>query len=158
VKVVKNKVAPPFRKAEMEIMFGKGISASGSLLDAALRFDVIQKTGSWYSYGEERIGQGRDNAKVFLETNADISAAVEHRVRELLFTPKPAPGDAPPADETKVAAEGEPASGEEAAESAQEPPSDDGVVAEPSPPGGSSTARRKATQQAEARASEEELF
>jgi recombination protein RecA len=88
VKVVKNKVAPPFRKAEMEIIFGKGISASGSLLDAALRFEVIQKSGSWYSYGEERIGQGRDNAKQFLEGNPDIAAAIEKRVRELLFTPK----------------------------------------------------------------------
>ncbi|HUZ17994.1 MAG TPA: recombinase RecA [Spirochaetia bacterium] len=90
VKVVKNKVAPPFRKAEMEIMFGKGISASGSLLDAALRYELIQKSGSWYSYGEERIGQGRDNAKDFLEKNADISADVEAKLRKLIFAPPPA--------------------------------------------------------------------
>ena len=63
VKVVKNKVAPPFKKVEMEIMFGKGISASGSLLDAAVKYELIDKSGSWYSYGEERIGQGRENAK-----------------------------------------------------------------------------------------------
>jgi len=67
VKVVKNKVAPPFRKVEMEIIFGKGISASASLLDAALKYDLFQKAGSWYSYGDERIGQGRENAKEFLE-------------------------------------------------------------------------------------------
>ncbi|HUX20909.1 MAG TPA: recombinase RecA [Spirochaetia bacterium] len=95
VKVVKNKVAPPFRKAEMEIMFGSGISASGSLLDAALRFEVIQKTGSWYSYGEERIGQGRDNAKQFLEGNPDIATSIETRVRALLFPPRQA-GEASP--------------------------------------------------------------
>src|SRR6056297_1703952 len=72
VKVAKNKVAPPFKKVEMEIIFGKGISASGSLLDAALKYDLVQKSGSWYSYGEERIGQGREEAKQFLESNEDI--------------------------------------------------------------------------------------
>jgi recombination protein RecA len=85
VKVVKNKVAPPFRKVELEIMFGKGISASGSLLDGALKEDIIQKSGSWYSYGEERIGQGRENAKIFLESNPDISKEIEDKVRLLMF-------------------------------------------------------------------------
>ena len=85
VKVVKNKVAPPFRKVELEIMFGKGISASGSLLDAALKEEIIQKSGSWYSYGEERIGQGRENAKIFLESNLDISKEIEDKVRFLMF-------------------------------------------------------------------------
>lgn len=85
VKVVKNKVAPPFRKVELEIMFGKGISASGSLLDAALKEEIIQKSGSWYSYGEERIGQGRENAKIFLESNPDISKEIEDKVRLLMF-------------------------------------------------------------------------
>ncbi len=85
VKVVKNKVAPPFRKVELEIIFGKGVSALASLLDGALQFDIISKSGSWYSYGEERIGQGRENAKLFLENNPDISAKIEKQVRALLF-------------------------------------------------------------------------
>ena len=89
VKVVKNKVAPPFRKVEMDIMFGKGISASGSLLDAALAQDLVQKSGSWYSYGEERIGQGRDNAKLFLENNPEVYQELENKARAILF-PKPA--------------------------------------------------------------------
>jgi len=85
VKVVKNKVAPPFKRVEMEIIFGRGISASGSLLDAAVAQDIIAKSGSWYSYGEERIGQGRENAKSFLESNPDIYKQVEESVRSLLF-------------------------------------------------------------------------
>ncbi|MBI9100813.1 MAG: recombinase RecA [Spirochaetales bacterium] len=85
VKVVKNKVAPPFRKVEMEIMFGKGISASGSLLDAALLNNLIQKSGSWYSYGEDRIGQGRENAKLFLENNPDIFKDLDEKIRKMLF-------------------------------------------------------------------------
>lgn len=97
VKVVKNKVAPPFRKVELEIIFGKGISASASLLDAALKHDIFQKSGSWYSYGEERIGQGRENAKEFLEANPDIALKVEKQLRTLMFTPETAPteNDAP---------------------------------------------------------------
>lgn len=85
VKIVKNKVAPPFRKCELEIMFGKGLSASGSLLDAALKNEIISKSGSWYSYGEERIGQGRDNAKQFLEENSDITERLERELREKMF-------------------------------------------------------------------------
>jgi len=85
VKVVKNKVAPPFKKVELEIMFGKGISASGSLLDAALKHNLIQKSGSWYSYGEERIGQGRENAKLFLENNPELAEKLEKNLRALLF-------------------------------------------------------------------------
>jgi len=85
VKVVKNKVAPPFRKIELEIIFGKGISATASLLDAALQYNFISKSGSWYSYGEERIGQGRENAKLFLENNPDIYGVIETEVRKLLF-------------------------------------------------------------------------
>jgi recombination protein RecA len=88
VKIVKNKVSPPYRKVEMEIMFGKGISASGSLLDGAVQHKIIQKSGSWYSVGEERIGQGRENAKAFLEENADVYADVDRQLREILF---PAP-------------------------------------------------------------------
>jgi recombination protein RecA len=85
VKVVKNKVAPPFKRVEMEIIFGRGISASGSLLDAAVAHSIIAKSGSWYSYGEERIGQGRENVKGFLESNPDMYKQVEESVRSLLF-------------------------------------------------------------------------
>ncbi|MBN1799023.1 MAG: recombinase RecA [Spirochaetales bacterium] len=85
VKVSKNKVAPPFRKVELEILFGKGISASGSLLDAAVDHNVINKTGSWYAYGQEKIGQGRENAKAFLENNPDIFQEVESKVKQILF-------------------------------------------------------------------------
>ena len=85
VKVVKNKVAPPFRKVELEIIFGKGISATASLLDAATRYDLIQKSGSWYSYGDERIGQGRENAKTFLEEHSDIYSDLESRLRTIMF-------------------------------------------------------------------------
>ncbi len=85
VKVVKNKVAPPFRKCEMEIMFGKGISASGSLLDAAVKHEIINKAGSWYSYGDERIGQGKENAKDFLESNPEIYTQIDTAVRAIVF-------------------------------------------------------------------------
>lgn len=85
IKVVKNKVAPPFKKAELDIIFGKGISYTGSLLDAAVKYDIINKSGSWYAYGEEKIGQGKDNAKSFLETNLDIQAKIEKALRALMF-------------------------------------------------------------------------
>ena len=93
VKVVKNKVAPPFKRVELEIIFGRGISASGSLLDAAVASSIIAKSGSWYSYGEERIGQGRENVKGFLENNPDMYQQIEKTVRKLLFptqAPQPA--------------------------------------------------------------------
>ena len=99
VKVVKNKVAPPFRKAELDIIFGKGISATASLLDAALKYDIILKSGSWYSYGEERIGQGRENAKLFLDNNADVTKEIDQQVRALLF---PDPEADKPKDENSV--------------------------------------------------------
>ncbi len=88
VKVVKNKVAPPFRKVDLEIMFGKGISATSCLLDAAVNLGLVEKSGSWYAYGEEKIGQGRDNAKDFIENNPAIMQELDRKVRELLF---PAP-------------------------------------------------------------------
>jgi recombination protein RecA len=88
VKVVKNKVAPPFKRVEMEIIFGHGISASGSLLDAAVANSIIAKSGSWYSYGDERIGQGRENVKGFLENNPDMYKQIEQTVRNLLFSPQ----------------------------------------------------------------------
>lgn len=85
VKVVKNKVAPPFRRVELEIMFGKGISVSGSLLDGALAHNLIAKSGSWYSLGDRRIGQGRENAKQFLEDNPETAAGIEAELRAKLF-------------------------------------------------------------------------
>ncbi len=102
VKVVKNKVAPPFRKVELEIMFGKGISASGSLIDAAVKYDIVDKKGAWYAFGEDKIGQGRENAKGFIEQNPDIAAEIERRVRSRIFDPKPA--EAPVTAEPKAGA------------------------------------------------------
>jgi recombination protein RecA len=87
VKVVKNKVAPPFRKVELEIMFGKGISWSGSLIDAAVKYDIIDKKGAWYTYGEEKIGQGRDNAKAFIEQNPETAQTIERQLRARIFAP-----------------------------------------------------------------------
>ncbi len=85
VKVVKNKVAPPFRKVELDILFGKGVSAVASLLDAAVKHEFIDKKGAWYAYGEEKIGQGRENAIDFLQKNADIRIDIEKKIREKLF-------------------------------------------------------------------------
>ena len=81
IKVVKNKIAPPFREAEFDIMFGKGISRSGDILDLAASVDVVNKSGAWYAYNGDKIGQGRENAKNFLEQNPEIMAEIEHKVR-----------------------------------------------------------------------------
>ena len=81
VKVVKNKVAPPFRQAEFDIMFGKGISRSGSLLDMGVDLGFISKSGAYFSYGDFRLGQGRENARQFLEENPDLMAEIENRIR-----------------------------------------------------------------------------
>jgi len=81
VKVVKNKVAPPFREVEFDILYGEGISKMGELLDLGVKGDVIEKSGSWYSYNSERIGQGRENARQFLLDNPDISNEIEKKVR-----------------------------------------------------------------------------
>ena len=80
VKVVKNKLAPPFRLCEFDILFGKGISRTGDVLDLGVEAGIINKSGAWYSYGEERVGQGRDNARTFLEEHPDILAAVERKL------------------------------------------------------------------------------
>jgi recombination protein RecA len=85
VKVVKNKVAPPFRRAELEILFGKGISAEGSLLDAAVKHEIIDKKGAWYSYGEEKIGQGRDSARDYVTQNPAFAAEIEQKLRKIMF-------------------------------------------------------------------------
>ena len=81
VKIVKNKVAPPFKIVEFDIMYGKGISKSGVLLDTAVDLDIIDKAGSWYSYGDEKLGQGRENVKVMLEENGDLAAEIDKKVR-----------------------------------------------------------------------------
>ena len=88
VKVVKNKVAPPFKKAEFDIMFGEGISKLGEIIDLAVDYGIIKKSGSWFSYGETKIGQGRDAVKEFLTTNTDICAEVESKVRETMMSAK----------------------------------------------------------------------
>ena len=81
VKVVKNKVAPPFRQAEFEILYGEGISYEGDLIELGVGAGIVSKTGSWYSFGDERLGQGKDNARIFLKENADIRKKVEQEVR-----------------------------------------------------------------------------
>ncbi len=82
VKVVKNKVAPPFRVVEFDIMYGAGISRAGELVDLGVKAGVVEKSGSWYSYDSQRIGQGRENAKKFLEDHPEIAAAIEQKIRE----------------------------------------------------------------------------
>ena len=84
VKVVKNKMAPPFREAEFDIMYGEGISREGDLLDLAVEKRIIEKSGAWFAYGGERLGQGRENAKQFLKENPDIRQIIEDRVRKEL--------------------------------------------------------------------------
>ncbi|GAB6875695.1 recombinase RecA [Thermaerobacter litoralis] len=83
-KVVKNKVAPPFRQAEFDLLYGKGISREGDLLDIAVQHGIIEKAGAWYSYGDTRIGQGRENAREYLVQHPEVADAIEQRVRELL--------------------------------------------------------------------------
>ena len=85
VKVVKNKVAPPFKKAEFDIMFGEGISKLGEIIDLAVDYGIIKKAGSWFSYGETKIGQGRDAVKDFLVANEEVCAEVEAKVREAMM-------------------------------------------------------------------------
>ncbi|MCX7885389.1 MAG: recombinase RecA [Caloramator sp.] len=82
VKVVKNKVAPPFKQAEFDIMYGEGISKEGNILDVAVNNDIIQKSGSWFSYNDTKLGQGRENAKNFLKENTEIAIEIENKIRE----------------------------------------------------------------------------
>ena len=81
VKIVKNKMAPPFKKAEFDIVFGEGISHVGEVIDLGVEYDIIKKSGSWFSYNEDRIGQGKDNARKFLDQNPEIAAEIEAKVR-----------------------------------------------------------------------------
>jgi recombination protein RecA len=82
VKVVKNKVAPPFKQAEFDIMYGLGISREGSILDVGVANEIVQKSGAWFAYGDQRLGQGRENAKQFLKENVEIGKEIENRIRE----------------------------------------------------------------------------
>ena len=81
VKVVKNKVAPPFKQVEFDIMYGEGISKTGELLDLGVKAGVVDKSGSWFSYGDERIGQGRENAKQYLRDNSNTAFEIEDKIR-----------------------------------------------------------------------------
>src|SRR5579872_2526698 len=84
VKVVKNKVAPPFRQAEFDITYGRGISKMGSIIDVALERNILGKSGSWYTYGDQRIGQGRENAKAFLEENVQLAEEISNKLRDVI--------------------------------------------------------------------------
>ena len=88
VKVVKNKVAPPFREAEMDIIFGKGISKFGELIDLGVEFGLVEKAGAWFSYSGERIGQGKDNAQKFLQSNIDLGNKLEEEVAASMSSKK----------------------------------------------------------------------
>ncbi len=95
VKVVKNKVAPPFRQAEFDITYGKGISKMGSVLDVALERNIVAKSGSWYTYGDVRVGQGRENAKAYLEEHTELADEIAEKIREALKATMSANGHAP---------------------------------------------------------------
>lgn len=108
VKVVKNKVAAPFRQAEFEVEYGKGISREGALLDFGIEHDFVQKSGSFFSYGETRLGQGRNNAKQFLQENPELAAELEDKIRAALgigaeVAPVEAGAEAPPVAEARAA-------------------------------------------------------
>ena len=81
VKVVKNKVAPPFKQVEFDIMYGEGISKMGEIVDLGVKAGIVEKSGSWYSYGDERIGQGRENAKIYLKEHQSIATEIEQKIK-----------------------------------------------------------------------------
>jgi recombination protein RecA len=83
VKVVKNKMAPPFKEVEFDIMYGEGISREGDLIDLAVEKEIIQKSGAWFSFEDERIGQGRENSKAFLKEHPEVAAAIEGKIKDL---------------------------------------------------------------------------
>jgi recombination protein RecA len=82
VKVVKNKLAPPFKQVEFDIMYGEGVSKMGEIIDLGVKAGVVEKSGAWFSYESQRIGQGRENAKAFLKANPDIAAKIEATIRQ----------------------------------------------------------------------------
>lgn len=85
IKVVKNKVAPPFKTTQVDMIYGKGISRDGEIIDLAVQYDIIKKSGAWYAYNGEKIGQGRENAKKFVTSNPEIMAEVEDKIKEVMF-------------------------------------------------------------------------
>nr|WP_315169301.1 recombinase RecA [uncultured Limnohabitans sp.] len=117
VKVVKNKVAPPFKTAEFDILFGEGISREGEVIDMGVEAKVIEKSGAWYAYQGEKIGQGRDNAREFLRENPDLAFEIENKVRDSLGIPllASATGDTAPAPTKPAKAAKEPKEAKEAA-------------------------------------------
>ena len=102
VKVVKNKMAPPFKQVEFQILYGEGISREGELIDLGVKHGLVEKSGAWYSYGEDRIGQGKENVREFLKQNPDIAAEIDAKLRALLL---PAKGGAPAKEAEEVEAE-----------------------------------------------------
>ena len=82
MKVVKNKVAPPFKQVEFDIMYGEGISKMGELIDLGVKYNIVEKSGSWFSYGDTRIGQGRENAKIFLNENEKIADEIKSKIKD----------------------------------------------------------------------------
>jgi recombination protein RecA len=96
VKIVKNKVAPPFKTAEFDILYGEGISREGEIIDMGVEARILDKAGSWYAYNGEKIGQGKDNAREFLRENRDMAIEIENKVREAMGVPLVAVGK--PAD------------------------------------------------------------
>ena len=95
VRIVKNKIAPPFKEAEFDIMFGKGISTEGDILDLGVKCGVVDKSGAWYAYGDAKIGQGRENAKIYLKEHPEACAEIERKVRESYGLQGGAPGSEP---------------------------------------------------------------
>jgi recombination protein RecA len=108
-KVVKNKVASPFREAEFDIIYGEGISKEGDLLDLGVAQNMVEKSGSWFSYKGERIGQGRENARQFLKDNPDVRQAIDTELRKGLGLIKPDPVAAPAAESPMPVAAAKPA-------------------------------------------------
>ena len=100
VKVVKNKVAPPFKKAEFEILYGEGISRESELISLGVDHGLVEKAGAWYSCQGERIGQGKDNARLFLKDNPDMANDLDKQLREILLTPTTPKNEEPELDES----------------------------------------------------------
>jgi recombination protein RecA len=107
VKVVKNKVAPPFRVAEFDILYGRGISFEGDLLDLGLEHDVVGQKGTWFSYGDLQLGQGREKARAYLEENAEVRERLERDVRDAAGLPQLSSAEGQPVDGAEADSEPE---------------------------------------------------